>query len=112
MKWSDFDFPNRTLTISRAYTHSALKEAKSLASAATLPVSRNLLQALMAHKKDRDNEWLFPSPRTGRPYSADTILSKIIKPIAERLKLPNVGWHTLRHSYRSWLGSRMRSWRK
>jgi integrase len=105
LKWTDFDFRKKTVTISRAYTHSALKETKSLASAATLPVSQNLLKALRVHKTHCDSDWAFPSPRTGRPYSADTILSKIIKPVAEKLKLPKVGWHTLRHSYRSWLGT-------
>jgi site-specific recombinase XerD len=25
--------------------------------------------------------------------------------VSLRMKLPKIGWHTLRHSYRSWLGS-------
>lgn len=106
LKWGDFDFPSKTVTIQRAYTHSSLKEAKTEASAATLPVGRNIATALKRHKKTNpDSEWVFPSPVTGQPYSADTILSKVIKPMARKLKLPNVGWHSLRHSYRSWLGA-------
>lgn len=106
LKWEDFDFKNKTVTIRRAYTHNAVKETKSDASAATLPMATNLVYALKAHRRAHpDTSWVFPSPATGRPYSADTILGKIIKPIAKSLKLPKLGWHSLRHSYRSWLGS-------
>lgn len=106
LKWEDFDFRSKTVTIRRAYTHNAVKEAKTDASAATLPIATNLVSALKAHRRAHpDTDWVFPSPVTGRPYSADTILGKIIKPVAKGLKLPQLGWHSLRHSYRSWLGS-------
>ncbi len=105
LKWQDFDWHAKSVSIRRAYTHGSLKEAKTEASAATLPVAMNLIKTLKAYRKNHpDDEWLFPSPVTGRPFSPDTILSKIIKPKARDLKLPNIGWHTFRHSYRSWLG--------
>lgn len=105
LQWEDFSWKDKTVTIRRAYTHNALKEAKTDASAATLPVAANLITALKTYKKTApDSEWVFPSPVTGHPYSADTILSKIIKPIAKTLKLPAIGWHTQRHSYRAWVG--------
>jgi integrase len=105
LKWIDFDFKNRKVTIRRAYTHSAIKETKTESSEATLPVASNILSALKAHKRGSNSEWVFPSPVTGHPFSADTILSKIIKPIAAELELPKIGWHSLRHSYRAWLSS-------
>ena len=104
LKWTDFDFRKRIVTISRSFSHGALKEVKTPASASTLPVSSNLLGALKAHNATSNSHWVFPSPRTGRPMSADTLLSKIIKPIAKKLGMPNIGWHTLRHSYKSWIG--------
>jgi hypothetical protein len=44
-------------------------------------------------------------PRTGRPYSGDTLPGGHVKPVALKMKLPKIGWHTFRHSYQSWLGS-------
>ncbi len=32
------------------------------------------------------------------------ILKDHIQPAAEKLKLPHVGWHSFRHSYRAWIG--------
>jgi integrase len=62
-----------------------------------------LLKALKPYRSG-DSKWVFPSPVTGGPYTYDTILAKHIKPVAKKLKLPHMGWHTLRHSYASWIG--------
>jgi integrase len=104
LKWEDFDFKTKTVMIQRAYTHSALKEAKTEASVATLALPTNLVEIKGYRKTATASEWVFPSPKTGHPYSADTILAKIIKPIAKDLKLPAIGWHTQRHSFRAWIG--------
>jgi integrase len=105
LKWEDFDFKAKTVTIQRAYTHSALKEAKTEASVATLALPASIVQAIKTYRKGAtESVWVFPSPRTGHPFSADTILAKKIKPTAKKLKLPTIGWHTQRHSYRAWIG--------
>jgi integrase len=36
--------------------------------------------------------------RKGTPLQSENILKRIIHPACERLKLPKVGWHTLRHT--------------
>ncbi|MBV8207215.1 MAG: tyrosine-type recombinase/integrase [Acidobacteria bacterium] len=36
-------------------------------------------------------------------YHASTIQQDYIRPAGKRLEIGNVGWHTFRHSYRSWL---------
>lgn len=108
LKWRDFDFHSQTITIQQVYTHSALKEVpKTEASNADLPVSENILAALRGHRERNTikSEWVFPSPVTGHPYSPDTILQKKIKPAVKKLGLPKIGWHTFRHTYKSWLGS-------
>ncbi|WP_263377464.1 tyrosine-type recombinase/integrase [Granulicella paludicola] len=105
LKWEDFDFKGRTLTITRAYTHGELKEVKTSASGAILPIEGAVVTALLAHQTTSTSEWCFPSPKTGTPMRGDTILHKHIKPTALLLGLPKIGWHSLRHSYKSWQGS-------
>ena len=104
LQWVDFDFKQKTLTISRAWTHAALGLPKSNASAATLPLPETLIAALKAYRPRVKSEWVFPSDRTGGPRSADMILKDHIQPAAKKLKLPHVGWHSFRHSYRAWIG--------
>lgn len=43
--------------------------------------------------------WLFPSPRTGRPFHQDTVCAKHLRPAG----IGPIGWKTFRHSYRRWL---------
>jgi integrase len=83
LKWEDFDWQAKTVIIQRAFTHSELKEAKTETSVSTLPVASILVKRLKAHRtRSTEREWVFPSPRTGRPYSADTLLADHIKPVA------------------------------
>ena len=45
----------------------------------------------------------FPSHVTGEPYHASPIQQDYIRPAGRKLGLGDIGWHTFRHTYRSWL---------
>ncbi|HYK91119.1 MAG TPA: tyrosine-type recombinase/integrase, partial [Acidobacteriota bacterium] len=50
--------------------------------------------------------WVFPNPETGKPYWQDGISKDHIQPAAIKAGLgKNIGWHTFRHTYRTWLDS-------
>jgi integrase len=106
VRWEDIDLKRKTVNIRRAWTHAALKEAKTPSSEAELPLTPDLLAQLKAHKKG-NSPWVFPSPRKDKsqPRSGDAILKRHFNPVGKKLKLPHFGWHTFRHSYRAWLGS-------
>ena len=48
---------------------------------------------------------MFPSVVTGRPYHAVILMRRHLKPFASRVGVPRLGWHTFRHTFRSWLDS-------
>ena len=104
LKWGDWDFEQKTVHIERAFSRGEIKAVKTESSLRTLPVDDGLLQVLLP-RKGNSEAWLFPSPRTPRPYTPGVALTKILKPTAERLGLPKVGWHTFRHSFKSWISS-------
>jgi len=63
-----------------------------------------LLQWRSASVFPRDEDWLFANPVTGRPYHQESLQRSQIKRAAKLDGLgENMGWHTFRHSYRSWL---------
>jgi integrase len=101
LHWGDIDFKERTITLKRAFTHGRIGVMKTESSAAVLPLDDALAGRLK--KLPKTSELLFPSPTTGLYFSDSTILSKKLKPVAKELGLGNIGWHTFRHSYRSWL---------
>ena len=106
LRWEDFDFKEEAVRVQRAYTHQELKDTKSASSKATVPVPAALPAALKEARGKQDLGWVFPSPVTGRPYAAGMILQDHIKPAAKKLGFGNVGWHDLRHSFRSWISSK------
>ena len=50
-------------------------------------------------------EWLFANPYTGMPYMSPSLQQRWIRSAGEALGIEGLGFHSLRHSYRSWLDS-------
>jgi integrase len=46
---------------------------------------------------------MFPSPLTNRPYYSTEIQKRLLKPTGIKLWLGQIGWHTFRNTYSSWL---------
>jgi integrase len=105
LKWEDFDLENGVMSVQRKFTHGAHGVPKTASSKAKLPIGKKLLDYLVDLKPENATGWLFPSPVTGGPLSATTALTKHIKPAAEKAGIPKIGWHDLRHSFRSWISS-------
>jgi integrase len=107
LRWSDFDFPGLTLLVQRSVVHGRVGDVKTEYSRDTVPLDPTLVQALMEHKEralPTPEGWLFASPVTGRPYHQEEIQKRHIRNggIAAGIGA-DIGWHTFRHSYRSWL---------
>jgi integrase len=53
----------------------------------------------------QDDDWVFASPFMAgeMPYRRDGVGKRYLIPAAEAVGLKGIGWHTLRHTYRSWL---------
>jgi integrase len=108
LKWQDFDFEECTLSIGQVFTHGRVQNvAKTDASGGEIPVPPKLCEILKERKSKQAHEisWVFAGSKTGSPYSDATILGKHLKPTAARLGIQGLGWHTLRHSYKSWMAA-------
>ena len=66
-----------------------------------------LCAAIQAWRMRQDHEfsWVFANPKSGGPYSDSTVLTNYLKPAAKALGIAGLGWHTLRHSYKSWMAT-------
>lgn len=105
LKWADFDFPNLKLRVSRAVVRGIVDRCKTETSEGELPLDESFAAELLEWKKQCPPSvegWLFPSPRTGQPYELN-LQQKVLRPAGDKLGIPNLGFHTFRHTYRSWL---------
>jgi len=107
LKWSDLDFEDRTILVQRSMVHGRGSDVKTEYSRDRVPLDPALLEILLAHRERyhrTEEDWLFANPETDRPYHQDTIQQNHIREAGKDAGLGDgIGWHTFRHSYRSWL---------
>jgi len=106
LKWSDFDFDKLSVQVVRAVVRGIVDRCKTETSEDELPLDPTFATELLEWKKQcppSADGWLFPSPRTGQPYEPGTIQQKVLRKAGDELGIPNLGFHSFRHSYRAML---------
>ena len=96
----------KTLSIRRSAVDGHVADLKSEASRDVIPLSGDFISFLLRWQRivpHSDEGWMFPSIVTGRPYHAGILLRRHLKPLAAKVGVPRLGWHTFRHTFRSWL---------
>jgi len=107
LRWGDIDLLRQTISIRTSAYRGAIEDTKTLSSNADLPLDPRL-EALLERWKSESGaefEWLFANPATGMPYYSPSLQQKWIRPAGESIGIKGLGFHSLRHSYRSWLDS-------
>jgi len=105
LQWPDFDFAALTVKVTRAVVNGRVDRLKTEYSEDLLPIAPDLAKALehwRAQSPPSPSGWIFANPVTLRPYYAASIASRYFRKIGEELGI-SFGWHTFRHTYRSWL---------
>ena len=105
LQWSDIDWQQGTVIIRRSAYRGSIDDTKNTSYKAKLPLHPGLAEMLLAWKLNCQSEWLFANPQTGVPYMSPSLQQRWIRPAGEGLGIEGLGFHSLRHSYRSWLDS-------
>ena len=102
LRWDQLDFTAGLMSAEqRIVTGGIIKTEGSDKQLSMDPV---LLETLLEWRnKTLSTGLVFPSHITGRCYHAGPIQQDYFRPVARKLGLVGVCWHTFRHSYRSWM---------
>jgi len=107
LRWTGINFESLAMEIREGYARSQVTKLKSECSQDELPLDPDVATILLEWKRlcpETKGDWVFPSPRTDKPYDSGSLRKKVLKTAALRAKIQgHIGWHTLRHSYRAWL---------
>ena len=107
LKWSDFDFENLTLQVVRGVVHGRISDVKTEYSEDELPLDSAFAEVMQTWREKcskSEGNWVFPNPDTQQPYHPSPIGQDYIRAAGRKAKLgKDIGWHTFRHAYRSFL---------
>jgi len=110
LKWSDFDWQNLSVYIRRAIVSGRVDDVKTEYSEAPLPLDPALAEVIFEWRRktefSADSNFVFASPYMAgeKPYTPWNMQHNQLSPAAVKAGLGPIGWHTLRHTYRAWLG--------
>ena len=107
LRWTGIKFETLCMEIREGFARSQVTKLKSEYSQDEMPLDPDVAAILLEWKQlcpQSKGDWVFPSPRTEKPYDSGSLRKKVLKTAALRAKISGaIGWHTLRHSYRAWL---------
>ncbi len=109
LKWLDFDWNNLTILVQRGIVAGRVDNVKTKYSQTKVPLDSALANILglwrdrSEFRQDADWVWASPFQSGEKPYRAWGVQQRRIKPAGIRAGLGILGWHTFRHTYRSWL---------
>lgn len=106
LRWSDVDFKNMEVAVTRSCVRNRFGKVKTDASGRPVPLHYSVYALLMDWRREspyrKDEDFLFPSVRLNgdKPLTPDMVLKKIIRPALKRAGVTGktIGWHTFRHS--------------
>ncbi len=107
LRWDLIDFESLVMEVRKGYARSQVTkiEIGVFPRRTTAgPGRRNHSARMERLCPETQGDWVFPSLRTNKPYDSGSLRKKVLNTVALRAKIQGqIGWHTLRHSYRAWL---------
>jgi integrase len=106
LQWTDFDFENATLMITRGTVHGRIGRVKTEYSEDEMPLDPTFAEVLLAWREKcpaSAGNWVFPNPNTGGLWHSSVLQGDVLAPVGKSVGVERLGWHMFRHSYRSML---------
>lgn len=109
LKWSDIEWGELSVKIQRAIVDGNVSETKTKHSKATLPLDPLVADELLRFREKSsfslEQDWIFASTRKrGKlPVHPWNYQRLHLTTLGIKVGLGRIGWHTFRHSFRSWL---------
>jgi integrase len=107
LRWRNIDWQRAEVSVERAVVEGYEDDTKSKASKARMPLDQIVLSVLEAWRKiapyTGQDDFVFASTalRGKKPMNGNSVQTHHLRPAAIRAGLPSLGWHALRHSYRT-----------
>jgi len=107
LRWADIKWETLTLDVQRGLVEGVLDEPKSELSEGTLPIAAELAEVLWRWKGqarfNASEDFVFAN-EIGAAYSPSHLQQNRLRPAGKEIGFQDsLGWHTFRHTYRTFL---------
>jgi len=108
LKWRDVDWKRLRVRIERGAVRNRIDDAKTAYSRKPMPIDAGLAEVLLAWRRKsefvNDDDWIWASPAMAgeKPYFYTSLLAAV-QAAGKKAGIEGIGWHTFRHTYRTWL---------
>ncbi|MGA3104550.1 MAG: site-specific integrase [Terriglobales bacterium] len=112
LKWSDFDWLKNEIFIQRSHVEGYEDETKTESSNTLVPLHPTIVEAVLAWRQQSafsaDTDYVFASPvlMGKKPLNPNSVQRDYLRPESIKAGLKPLGWHALRHSYRTRLAEK------
>jgi len=99
LRWCALDFERKMIRVREAVYEGQFNTPKTRSSIRNIPMGE-ALEAVFSRLRPQNaaaSDLVFAS-RKGTPRRPENVLKRVIHPACERVRLPRVGWHDLRHT--------------
>lgn len=103
LRWEHIDFTTGAMMIQQGVVNGRIGRVKTEASHDEVPLDPGFAAVLQQWRGKKTEGLVFPSPMTGCPFYAGIIQRQILRPTGVAIGVSGLGWHTFRHTYRSFL---------
>jgi len=98
LRWKCVDLTNRILQVADTVYDGHLDTPKSQRSARTIPLAREACVVLeRLRSKETQPDDLVSRTKVGHPLNRHNLLRRHLRAARDELKIPSIGWHSLRH---------------
>jgi integrase len=99
LKWSDFDFEEGTLMITRGTVHGRIGRVKTDYSEDEMPLDPAFTEILLRWKElcpSGEQGWVSPNPNTGMVWHPSVWQGEVLVPAGKKIGIESLIWHTFR----------------
>jgi len=98
LKWSDFDFNQKTILVCRSIRWGRILPPKGQNRVVHIPTI--VYEALLEHKEQSTSDWVFVSERYNTYWSDCSVINRnYFQPLLEKLNIKYKSFYSLRHSF-------------
>jgi len=107
LRWKNVDFSRNTIQVRETVSEGKFGTPKTRSSRRDIPASEPVLRAFVTHRmrcRQVGPEDLIFASRNQTPLNPKNLNRRVLRPACAKLELPQVTWHSFRHTHATLLG--------